>query len=240
MDRLIDLWVTGNRWMLRTLNLISIETIFDQQLETEQNQWQIVICNHQTWADVLILQIALLNYVPPIKFFTKREFIWVPVLGFVLWILKFPYVLRASTGHKRRESSRKQINVHSMHRARDQFHERPVSILIFCEGTRINQENYRIQQPSYRNLLKPKIGGVAFTIDALKTKTNHILDVTLVYEGETPNFWNFLCGKCRWVKVHIRKVLIKDLLEPSIRRGIRQLWQIKDREIDRLQNEFNA
>ena len=239
MDRMINVWVAGNRWMLRRLNMISIETIFDQQLETEHNQWQIVICNHQTWADVIVLQIALLDYIPPIKFFTKREFIWVPVLGFVLWVLKFPYVLRASTGHKRTESYRNLLNARSMHRARQQFHERPVSILIFCEGTRFNQEKYRAQKSSYRNLLRPKIGGVAFTIDALQTKTNHILDVTLVYEGKTPNFWNFLCGKCRRVKVHTRKVLIKDLSEPSIRSGIRQLWQTKDQEIDRLQSEFN-
>lgn len=240
MDRMINVWVAGNRWMIRRLNVISIETIFDQQLEIEQNQWQIVICNHQSWADVIVLQIALLDNVPPIKFFTKREFIWVPVLGFVLWILKFPYVLRASPSLKRTESFRNQLNAHSMHRARQQFHERPVSILIFCEGTRFNQEKYRAQKSSYHNLLRPKIGGVAFTIDALQTKTRHILDVTLVYEGKTPNFWNFLCGKCRRVKVHIHKVLIKDLLEPSIRSGIRQLWQVKDREIDRLQSEFNS
>lgn len=240
MDRMINVWVAGNRWMIRRLNVISIETIFDQQLEIERNQWQIVICNHQSWADVIVLQIALLDNVPPIKFFTKREFIWVPVLGFVLWILKFPYVLRASTGLKRTEASRNQLNAHSMHRARRQFHERPVSILIFCEGTRFNQEKYRAQQSSYRNLLRPKIGGLAFTIEALQSKTSHLLDVTLVYEGKTPNFWNFLCGKCRRVKVLTRKVLIKELLEPSIRSGIRELWQAKDREIDRLQSEFNS
>ena len=237
MDRMINIWVAGNRWMVNTTKLISIETNFDQEIQDKTN-WHIMICNHQSWADIIVLQIALLDIAPPIKFFTKRELRWIPLVGVALWILKFPYVIRISRDEGRKNPTLYQRNVRSMNRAKQQFNERPVSILTFCEGTRYDQAKHRAQRSPYRNLLRPKVGGVSFSVESLRDKTDLISDVTLVYKGKVPNFWAFLCGTCKRAKIHARSVPIAELAQPNLKTGVHNLWQGKDELIDRLQQEF--
>ena len=93
MDRIIDGWVFSNRFMVRHLHITHIEKP-PLLAELDRNHWNVVVCNHQSWTDILVLQNTLLGHIPPLKFFTKKELIYVPLLGIAMWLLGFPYVRR--------------------------------------------------------------------------------------------------------------------------------------------------
>ncbi|GIR63531.1 MAG: hypothetical protein CM15mP68_1970 [Pseudomonadota bacterium] len=45
---------------------------------------------------ILLLQTFLLDEIPPLKFFTKSQLIWIPFVGIAMYVLGFPYVKRVS------------------------------------------------------------------------------------------------------------------------------------------------
>jgi 1-acyl-sn-glycerol-3-phosphate acyltransferase len=51
--------------------------------------WYLAISNHQSWPDILILQ-TILRRTPAIKFFTKRQLLFIPFFGQAMWCLGFP------------------------------------------------------------------------------------------------------------------------------------------------------
>ena len=59
-------------------------------------QWYLVLSNHQSWVDILVLQKTLRKKIPMLKFFLKKELIWVPFLGLAWWALDFPFLKRYS------------------------------------------------------------------------------------------------------------------------------------------------
>ncbi len=56
-----------------------------------------VIANHQSWVDILILQRVLNRKIPFLKFFLKRSLSLCPFLGLAWWALDFPFMRRYST-----------------------------------------------------------------------------------------------------------------------------------------------
>jgi 1-acyl-sn-glycerol-3-phosphate acyltransferase len=47
----------------------------------EADGWYLVSSNHQSWVDILVLQKVFNRRIPMLKFFLKRELMWVPVIG---------------------------------------------------------------------------------------------------------------------------------------------------------------
>ena len=56
MDYIIIWWTRANRWMIHRLNLVSPEILWEGREHLSPEQWYLVVCNHQTWADILLLQ----------------------------------------------------------------------------------------------------------------------------------------------------------------------------------------
>ena len=48
------------------------------------NDWYLIISNHGSWVDIFVLQHLFNRRIPLMKFFLKRELIWVPVMGIAL------------------------------------------------------------------------------------------------------------------------------------------------------------
>ena len=63
MDNIIIWWTRANRRMISTLGLTHAHVQWHDRTEVSPNEWYLVICNHQTWADILLLQ----------TFFTRRD-----------------------------------------------------------------------------------------------------------------------------------------------------------------------
>ena len=203
MNGIIDGWVSGNRWVFGWLNPTPISV---QGLEgLGRDQWVLVLANHQSWTDILLLQNTLRPHLPPLKFFTKRELLWLPFLGQAMWALDFPFMHRYSPAYLERHPEKRGKDLETTRRACAHFRHTPTAVINFVEGTRWTPEKHAAQASPYPRLLKPRAGGTGFVLSALGDQLDRYVDVTLCYHTEKPNFWRYLCGRLGPVDVIIEQ-----------------------------------
>jgi 1-acyl-sn-glycerol-3-phosphate acyltransferase len=161
--------------------------------------WYLVSCNHQSWVDILVLQRVFHGRIPFLKFFLKQELIWVPVIGLAWWALDFPFMKRGKGQGARLNDLR------TTREACEKFKRIPTSVFNFVEGTRFTALKRDRQNSPYRHLLKPKIGGLGIALATMGEQFGALLDVTIVYPGGTPRFWDLLCGRIDAVIVRVQQ-----------------------------------
>jgi 1-acyl-sn-glycerol-3-phosphate acyltransferase len=203
--------------------------------DLKPNAWYLVVANHQTWVDIVVLQKIFHRRTPMLKFFLKKELIWVPVLGIAWWALDFPFMRRSSSVQKDFETTRE---------ACEKFKLVPVSVMNFLEGTRFTIEKRQKQNSPFKHLLKPKAGGIALVLGTMGEQLHSILDVTIVYPEGVQGIWAFLCSKSVTVKVRVKQVPVTEevfgdyLTDREFRRRfsiwLNALWTEKDRLIETL------
>ena len=230
MDRIIDGWVFSNRAMVHYLHIATIEKP-PLLAELERTDWNVVVCNHQSWTDILVLQNTFLGHIPPLKFFTKQELIYVPLVGVAMWLLGFPYVRRYSREQLEKDPSLREHDRNATLQACQGFLERPTSVLNFLEGTRYSEQKKIAQHSPYSHLLLPKTGGLGYVCEALEQRIDNIIDVTIVYPDRPPGFWEFLCGRCARIDFHARRYPAPPADRDGRKDWADELWRGKDDEI---------
>ena len=242
MDDIIIWWTSANRLMIKFLGLTTANVQWHNRAEVSPNEWYLVICNHQSWADILILQTFLLDTIPPLKFFTKSQLIWIPFVGIAMYALGFPYVKRVSRDQIRANPALRHVDRDNVFKACEGFNNHPTCVLNFLEGTRFTAEKHRRQSSDYQHLLRPKAGGVDYVLQGMAGRLKTVVDVTIVYPGGAPTFWDFLQGRCKEVHIDIRQHSLPELtgLEDDAQRKAklaqwtRQIWSAKDQLITEL------
>lgn len=214
-----------------------------------RRRWYLVQANHQSWVDIFVLQKALGRRIPLLKFFLKRQLLWVPVIGAAWWALDFPFMRRHSESFLRRHPERRGDDLTAIRRACRRFALVPTAVMNFLEGTRFSGGKHAAGASPYRNLLRPKAGGLALALDAMGERFHSLLDVTLFYPAGVPSFFHFLSGQVRDVVVRVREIPIpKELLHGNyaadpeyrarVQQWVQQLWAEKDRELQALREEW--
>ena len=211
----------------------------------DPRSWYLVNSNHQSWVDILVLQHLLNRRIPLLKFFLKQELIWVPVMGLAWWALDFPFMRRHTEEFLKKHPEMRGKDQETTRRACAKFALIPTSVMNFLEGTRFTRAKHQRQQSPYQHLLKPKAGGLALALNAMGTKFQSILDVTIVYPDGVPAFNYFLFGKLKRVVVRGRSLPVPQHLligdyanDPVFREAfsqwVQQLWRDKDQQIAQL------
>jgi 1-acyl-sn-glycerol-3-phosphate acyltransferase len=245
MDNILIWWTSSNRLMIKALGLTNAHVNWHNVAEVKPDQWYLVICNHQSWADILLLQTFLLDTIPPLKFFTKSQLIWIPFVGLAMYVLGFPYVKRVSRDQIRANPELRHVDRDNVFKACEGFNNHPTCVLNFVEGTRFTTEKHQRQNSEYNHLLRPKAGGIDYVLQGMEEQLHHVVDVTIVYPGGVPTFWDFLQGKCRDVHIDIRHLPLPELAgvtdpahrKTSLAQWMRQIWLEKDQLITRTLNE---
>jgi 1-acyl-sn-glycerol-3-phosphate acyltransferase len=243
LNAIAEQWIACNSGWMR----LTQRTVWDTQgvEELRYEDWYLVNCNHQSWVDIFVLQHLLNRRIPLLKFFLKQQLIYVPVIGLAWWALDFPFMRRHSRAVLREHPELRLQDREATRRACAKFALVPTSVMNFAEGTRFTPQKHRTQDSPYRHLLKPKAGALALALNAMGTKFNSLIDVTIVYPGGAPTFWQFLCGRTPRVVVRMRRTAIPSefctsdygedaAFRSTFHRWLAQLWEEKDREIDRL------
>ena len=240
-------WLAGNWIAVNNLNLKLVGgTRWDvrglEGLRTDA--WYLVVANHQSWVDILVLQKIFHRQIPFLKFFLKKELIWVPVMGLAWWALDFPFMKRYSRSFLKRHPHLVGKDIEITRKACRKFETIPVSIMNFMEGTRFTPAKYRKQQSPYRHLLRPKSGGIAFVLSSMGTQLDSIVDVTIVYPRGVGSFWDLICGRIREISVRVRVLPITDEIrgdyfnDRAFKRRfqdwINTRWAEKDLQIEQL------
>ena len=236
-------WIACNSGWMR----LTQKTQWDVQgLEgLNYNGWYLVVSNHQSWVDILVMQHLLNRRIPLLKFFIKRELIKVPFMGFAWWALDYPFLYRHSSEYLQKHPEQKGKDYEATRKACEKFGIIPTSVMNFLEGTRFTKSKHEKQKSEYQYLLRPKSGGLALALNVLGEKFNSLLDITIVYPDGIPGFGDFLCGRVKRITVRMRTLEIpKELLhgnyeeDPAFRDAMHQwvqnLWREKDKQIREL------
>lgn len=211
----------------------------------KKRSWYLVSANHLSWADVFVLQKTFHKKIPFIKFFLKRELIYVPFIGQAWWALNMPFMRRYSKSYLKKYPHKKGDDIRETQKACERFSLVPTTVMNFVEGTRLTPEKHAKQSSRYENLLMPKAGGIAFAVKALGDKFHSLLDVTIVYPQGTPSFWDFLCGRMEKVIVRVKEIEIPECFahgdyqndmefRKQFQQWLTEIWEEKDRLITEL------
>lgn len=204
----------------------------------------LVLCNHQSWVDIPVLQKVFNRRIPFLRFFLKQELIWVPLLGVAWWALDFPFMKRYSRQKLLRHPELQGKDRESTRKACEKFRHMPVSVMNFVEGTRFTQAKHDAQSSPYRYLLRPKAGGVSFVLDAMGEALHAIVDVTIVYPQGPCTMMDLVAGRVRDIRVHVRERRIDAGLSGSpdddaasrgrVKLWMNGLWSEKDAQAARM------
>ena len=236
-----ELWCAINDVIIRLISRPRLHR--DIRAELHNDRWYLITANHQSWADILVLQSLFNRRIPFQKFFLKKELIWVPFLGLAWWALDFPFMKRHSKEELERRPELRGTDLETTRRACEKFQDFPTSVMNFFEGTRFTREKHQAQQSPYAHLLRPRAGGTAFALNAMGGTLRTLLDVTIIYPTQAPlSLTAFLGGAIRDVHVVVREREIPDWVaqgdyesDPEFRARfqdwINGLWEEKDRLI---------
>ncbi len=243
-------WLAGNWIAVNNLNLRLVGgTRWDVRgiEDLKMDAWYLVVANHQSWVDILVLQKIFHRKIPFLKFFLKKELIWVPVLGLAWWALDFPFMKRYSTAFLKRNPHLRGQDIEITKKACRKFETIPVSIMNFMEGTRFTRAKHARQRSPYRNLLRPKSGGIAFVLAAMGNQLSGIVDATIVYPQGAGTFWDLICGRIPDIRVQVNLIPITDEIrgdyfndrafKRDFQNWINGRWSEKDEQIDLLLNQ---
>ncbi len=242
-------WLTGvaESWIGVNNALFSLasKTRWEQHLPEYLNRdgCYLVLCNHQSWVDIPVLQKCFNRRLPLLRFFLKKQLIWVPVLGPCWWALDFPFMHRASREELARKPELRGRDLESARRACEIFQDVPVAMMSFPEGTR-RQGSKREPSTDYERLLLPKAGGVGQVIQALGSELHGCVDVTIRYGAadedlEPPGMWTLLRGEIDLISIDAQLRPIPSALlnrdfgsdkeaREALQEWLRGLWQEKD------------
>ena len=210
--------------------------------EFSSNHWYLATSNHQSWGDVFIV-LAAANYkVPLFKIFMKKDLWWLPPIFLANVTLNMPFVNRHSKQQLEKNPNLRKLDYQNTIASCKRFERQPTTIFSFAEGTRNNPKKHAEQNSPYKNLLAPKIGGIALGLSAVP-KIDYLLDFTIVYKSKKRSFWDFCIGDLSDVKVFVKKLRIPESLkrrdylnDPSYRTEFRDwldnVWVEKDKLID--------
>jgi 1-acyl-sn-glycerol-3-phosphate acyltransferase len=243
-NTIAESWIGANNFNQKLTAGTRLEVRGIENLK--RSEWYLVLANHQSWVDILVLQRIFNRRIPLLKFFIKKELFWFPLMGQAWWALDFPFIKRYKKSLLKKKPHLKGKDIEITRKACRKFKNIPVSVMNFVEGTRFTRAKHRRQRSPYANLLKTKAGGIAYVLGAMGDQIHNVLDVTIVYPNSSHSFWSFLCGKVDEIKVQVKTVPVhRDLVgdyfndrefRQRFQAWLNRLWEEKDQSIGRMLN----
>jgi 1-acyl-sn-glycerol-3-phosphate acyltransferase len=196
-------WVGSNQRLYRILHPRHLPAQVQGTLDPRKSY--MVLSNHQSWADILLLFNVMHKRLPFLRFFLKKELIWVPIVGVICWAMDFPFMRRYSASQLARNPQLASSDLETTRKACEIYKLDPVAVVNFVEGTRFSPKKAKRTKSPYRHLLKPKYGGLSAAFNAMGEQFAGIVDVTIQYEPcQRSIAWSWLCGGQSKARVHIR------------------------------------
>ncbi len=236
-------WVAGNTLALRGSG--SAEWSARGVEALRKDGWYLVLSNHQTWVDIVVLQQVFNRRVPFLKFFIKQELVWFPLLGIGFWAFDMPFMKRYSPSYLARHPEKKGRDLEATRKACEKFRHTPTSVLNFVEGTRFSEEKRDRRQSPYQRLMPPRSGGIAIALSSMGNLFEAVLDVTLCYPDGPPSFWGMCCGDRVRVIAEVDTLPLDESLvrgdyaedrefRKRVNRWLADIWQRKDERLAEL------
>ena len=129
LDLMASNWIAVNTLNQKLFTRLDIQA---EGLEgLKKNDWYLVVANHQSWVDIIVLQRVLHGRIPFLKFFLKKELIYVPIIGLAWWALDFPFMKRYTQSFLRKNPHLRGKDLETTRKACAKFKHKPVSVMSF-------------------------------------------------------------------------------------------------------------
>jgi 1-acyl-sn-glycerol-3-phosphate acyltransferase len=246
MEMVGEQWVASNRLVYRVMHAPGWHVDYHAQLDPSKSD--LLICNHQSWADIQVLFELFHGRTHFLRFFLKHELIWVPIIGVACWGLDMPFMKRHSREAIAANPGLRREDLATTRRFCEKYRERPITVVNFVEGTRFTETKRDATASPYRHLLRPKSAGLSFTLNAMGEQFGGVIDVTLAYQPARRNLaWSWLCGEQAQMEIHVDTLPIP----PDMIRGnyeedaefrarfqawVNGIWSRKDARLERMLN----
>lgn len=208
-----------------------------------------IISNHLSWTDIVMLIVIYRGRIPITKFFLKHSLIYIPIIGQICFALGMPFLRRYTRSEILKNPKLKTKDLDATRKACLSVVEHSSTLVNFLEGTRFTKAKAQAQKSPYQNLMPPKTASLAVALGLIGPKLDCILNTTLQYpknEGSKV-FIDLLKGRLHEVIARVEVIgpqtiqqeLTGDYMSDkqfkrSFTQKIRALWQAKDEQIAEL------
>jgi len=233
-------WIHNNYLISVLMYGIKFEVKGLDHPEISYNKSYLIVSNHQSWADIYVIQSVLNKKVPFIRFFIKSSLKWVPILGQAWVALDFPFVRRSKREDLIKNPELANQDLENVRRVCRKFKDIPFCILNFVEGHRRTPERMKklIKKNPYKYLLRPHSSGISTVSTELKEQLHGIIDLTLIYPEDKSTFYDLMKGDVRAIKVVVEFIPISEVpietnpnfsaMSKKMKRWIDTRWEKKD------------
>jgi 1-acyl-sn-glycerol-3-phosphate acyltransferase len=213
--------------------------------ELSKDNWYLMMPNHLSYLDIILLVDFSADHIPSPKFFVKKELIWMPCVGVAAWALDMPFMQRYSRQFIEKNPHLKGKDIDATRKSCKKFKHTPTTVINFVEGSRCTPEKQKLKASPYKHLLPPKAGGIAFTLAAMGEQFTNILDVTIQYPNNQLHPMNdMLGGKLKKVVIHIDVIPVSEdvvgdyfndeAYKSRFQTWLNQTWHRKDELITKI------
>ncbi|WP_334065586.1 acyltransferase [Alteromonas genovensis] len=229
--------------LIRFFNNIDIEYAVHGELT--KDRWYLIIANHLSYLDIILLIEFATKRIPAPKFFLKKELIWLPFVGLGAWALDMPFMRRYTRAYIEKNPHKKGKDLETTKAYCEKFRTVPTTVINFVEGTRFTPQKHALKKSPYTHLLPAKAGGVSFTLAAMGELFTNVLDISLLYPHNKKHpMMAMLCGTMTKIVIDVNVVSVPELQQHSTRNEsefrlyfqhwLNNLWKEKDSRIKNL------
>lgn len=234
--------------MIKIFNRIEIHIEIDEPLSKQK--WYLITANHISYLDIILLIDFCAPRIPPPKFFLKKELIWLPFVGLAAWAMDMPFMRRYSREFLAKNPDLKGKDIETTRKSCEKFINRPTTVINFVEGTRFTRAKHKQNKSPFSHLLRPKAGGIAFTLTAMGELFSHILDITIAYPDSSHPMMDMLSGRMTKIIIDVKTLdvdntLIGDYFENGcfqqrFQQWLNALWEAKNTRMREWMNSKNV
>ena len=244
-NRLMGWWLYGNHLTLRLFTCAEVHVT--GEIGEDESASQIIVSNHISWLDTLVIGEITRNRLPVPKFFLKHSLLYAPFVGSACWGRGMPFMRRYPPAYLLRHPELRNRDIETTRKICETFRDIPTTFVNFPEGTRFTEEKREKGGAPYRNLLTPKPGSLALAIGSLNT-FSRIFSVTLYYpDNKESPFKDMLFGRLGRIYISLREIPITDDLKGdytgnkqfkhSFQIRLRERWQEKDEILQSMKEQ---
>ncbi len=238
-----ETWIQNNYRISVIMYGIQFEIKGLDHPEISRDKSYLIVSNHQSWADIYVIQSVLNRKVPFIRFFIKSTLKWVPILGQAWVALDFPFVRRSKKADLIKNPELANRDLQNVREVCKKYKNRPFCILNFVEGHRRTPERMKkiFKKNPYKFLLRAHSGGISVVATELRDQLHGFLDLTLIYPDDKSNFLDLMKGNVRAIQVVVEFIPITGVpieenpeyaaMSKKMKRWIDERWQKKDERL---------
>lgn len=246
MHRLYSTFAIISVAMIKIFNRIEIRIDIDEPLSKQK--WYLITANHISYLDIILLIDFCAPRIPPPKFFVKKQVIWLPFVGLAAWALDMPFMRRYTQAYLEKYPHLRGKDIETTRKSCERFIDRPTTVINFVEGTRFSKHKHALHKSPFSHLLRPKAGGIAFTLTAMGELFSNILDITIAYPNSKHPMMEMLSGRITRIAIEVKTLEVSNELignyfenqtfQESFQHWINQLWHDKNERMKKWMTQW--